>query len=153
MTGVAIAVLSAWNHHLLKEFFVKTMFLALGVAAILSGTFTASNAAAATKSSAAAQQAPKIELYECGLQVGKSIGALVGANAKENVVNSVKYLSEDITNYIAQVKLAATLSDGRNKSQVLQAATNSFRSIEFSMEQIKEANPGIAAAIQQACDL
>lgn len=147
MTGVAIAVLSAWNHHLLKEFFVKTMFLALGVAAILSGTLVASNAAA---EHAKNDNRSITDLaYACGMEVGKAIGVLAGTSVQSDAKN----LSEDIKNLLAQVQLLEKPLSGSARKQVEQAAQSSLKSIQFSLKSISQVNPRVADVLRETCKI
>lgn len=147
MIGVAIAVLSAWNHHLLKEFFVKTMFLALGVAAILSGTFTASNAAASSMENTGKSVIDGA--YACGVVVGLAIGVLAGTSVQSDAKN----LSEDIKNLLAQVQLLEKPLSGSARKQVEQAAQSSLKSIQFSLKSISQVNPRVADVLRETCKI
>ena len=91
----------------------------------------------------------KLESYECGLQVGKSLIKLENTPVRQDVV----ILSEDIANYSAQTKLLTTLKKKSEKNQVAQAANNSWQSIVYSLGNIKDVSADEAAAINTACDL
>lgn len=102
-----------------------------------------------TSSIVFATQASKLESYDCGLQVGKSLVKLEYTSAQQDAIN----LSEDIANYTAQTKLSVSLKKKSERKQVAQAANNSWQSIVYSMAQIRSVAADEASAINTACDL
>lgn len=93
--------------------------------------------------------APKIESYDCGLQMGQSLSKL----SSTAVAMDAKNLSEDLANYVEQSNLASKTRSKTEKTQLLQAAGSSWQSIVYSMQQIKSVAADEAAAINKACDL
>lgn len=91
----------------------------------------------------------KLESYDCGLQVGKSLNKLAGSTAAKDITN----LAEDLSNFASQTKLASQEKDEDYKLQISQAANSSWQSIIYSIKQIKSVSADEAKAIETACDL
>lgn len=91
----------------------------------------------------------KLENYDCGLQVGKSLSKLSGTSVAKDINN----LAEDISNYATQSKLASQEKDEDYKLQISQAANSTWQSIIYSIKQIKTVSADEAKAIEAACDL
>ena len=99
--------------------------------------------------SAIANPVSKIEKFECGLQVGKSIGLLAQTLAKDDVIT----VSEEIGNYITTTDSVSQLKTEMEKELALQSANNSWQSILFYMDKIKDVSPVQHSDISKACDL
>lgn len=91
----------------------------------------------------------KLEKYNCGLQVGKSLAILASTSVYQEAVN----LSEDIESYSTQAKLSKTLKKKAERAQAAQAANSSWQSILYSIEQINAVSADEATTIKTACDL